>query len=65
MKPVFNTSKRSYTHIHEELKYSQNEGEMRADKIVSNSRDQAYSSQVVSPQHEFLGETASRLKVEI
>lgn len=62
MQPVFKTSKRSYTHFPDELKYSSNE--IRVQNII-DSRDQAYSSEIVSPQNEFLGETASRLKVEI
>ena len=66
MQPVFKTSKRSYTYLPiDSPENIKQRGPNAGLEGILNSPDEYMTSQNVSPQNEYLGETASRLKVEI
>ena len=69
MQPVFKTSKRSYTYLPPTMDSPQlikhHSGPSSNLEGIINSADEFTTGNNASPENEYLGETASRLKVEI
>ena len=67
MKPVFQTTQRSYAILPDDATSSRkpNETIRGLTPLVNSSHLEANTSDNVSPPNEYLGATASRLKVEI
>ena len=72
MKPVFKTSKRSYTYLPsdaspEMLLKHQHSGPSsnHLEGLLQSGDEEFTTGNNVSPQNEYLGETANQLKVEI
>lgn len=69
MQPVFKTSKRSYTYLPPTLDsphlIKNHSGPTSDLEGIINSADEFTTGNNQSPHNEYLGETASRLKVEI